>query len=33
MSPAQRVLALHLRRVRDEYQWIATWLEELQASS
>src|SRR2546429_7320885 len=33
MSPAQRVLALHLRRVRDEYQWIATWLEEMQASS
>ena len=33
MSPAQRVLALHLRRVRDEYQWIATWLEELQTSS
>jgi DNA-binding PadR family transcriptional regulator len=33
MSPAQRVLAFHLRRVRDEYQWIATWLEEMQASS
>ena len=33
MSPAQRVLALHLRRVRDEYQWIATWLEEMHASS
>ncbi len=33
MSPAQRVLALHLRRVRDEYQWIATWLEELRACS
>ena len=32
MSPAQRVLAFHLRRVRDEYQWIATWLEEMQAS-
>jgi DNA-binding PadR family transcriptional regulator len=32
MSPAQRVLALHLQRIRDEYQWIATWLEEIQAS-
>jgi len=33
MSSAQRVLAFHIRRVRDEYQWIATWLEEMQASS
>src|SRR6266487_4097040 len=31
MSYAQRVLAFHIRRVRDEYQWIATWLEEMQA--
>jgi len=31
MSNAQRVLAFHIRRVRDEYQWIATWLEEMQA--
>jgi DNA-binding PadR family transcriptional regulator len=29
MTYAQRVLAFHLRRVRDEYQWIATWLEEM----
>jgi DNA-binding PadR family transcriptional regulator len=28
---AQRVLAFHLQRVRNEYQWIATWLEEMQA--
>ncbi len=33
MSSAQRVLAFHIRRVRDEYQWVATWLEEMQASS
>ncbi len=31
MSSAQRVLAFHIRRVRDEYQWIATWLEEMQS--
>jgi len=31
MSNAQRVLAFHLQRVRLEYQWVATWLEELQA--
>ena len=30
MSSVQRVLAFHIRRVRDEYQWIATWLEEMQ---
>src|SRR5215469_8528679 len=30
MSHAQRVLAFHLQRVCHEYQWIATWLEELQ---
>ena len=30
MSHAQRVLAFHTRRIRDEYQWIATWLEEMQ---
>ena len=29
---AQRVLAFHLQRVRNEYQWIATWLEEMQAN-
>ena len=32
MSNAQRVLAFHLQRVRHEYQWIATWLEEIQAN-
>jgi DNA-binding PadR family transcriptional regulator len=32
MSPAQRVLAFHTRRIRDEYAWIASWLEEMQAS-
>jgi DNA-binding PadR family transcriptional regulator len=32
MSSAQRVLAFHIRRVRDEYQWIATWLEEMQTT-
>jgi DNA-binding PadR family transcriptional regulator len=28
----QRVLAFHLQRIRNEYQWIVTWLEELQAN-
>lgn len=32
LSHAQRVLAFHLQRTRHEYQWIATWLEELQAN-
>jgi DNA-binding PadR family transcriptional regulator len=32
MSNAQRVLTFHLQRVRDEYQWIATWLEETQTT-
>ena len=32
MSNAQRVLTFHLQRVRHEYQWIATWLEEMQAN-
>jgi DNA-binding PadR family transcriptional regulator len=31
MLSAKRVLAFHIRRVRDEYQWIVTWLEEMQA--
>src|SRR5579863_9606651 len=31
MLSAQRVLAFHIQRVRDEYQWIVTWLEEMQA--
>ena len=29
---AQRVLSFHLQRVRNEHQWIATWLEEMQAA-
>ncbi len=29
----QRVLAFHLQRIRNEYQWIVTWLEELQANT
>jgi DNA-binding PadR family transcriptional regulator len=33
MSNAQRVLAFHTRRIRDEYQWIATWLEEMHANT
>ncbi len=32
MSNAQRVLAFHLQRVRHEYQWAVTWLEEMQAN-
>ena len=32
MSPAQRVLAFHTRRIHDEYAWLATWLEEMRAS-
>jgi DNA-binding PadR family transcriptional regulator len=32
MSHARRVLAFHTRRIRDEYAWIASWLEEMQAS-
>ena len=33
MSNAQRVLAFHLQRVRHEYQWVVTWLEEMQANA
>jgi len=32
MSYAKRVLAFHTRRISDEYQWVATWLEEMQAT-
>src|SRR6266487_4700147 len=32
MSNAQRVLAFHTRRIRDEYAWIAAWLEEMKAT-
>ena len=32
MSNAQRVLSFHLQRVRHEYQWITTWLEEMQTT-
>lgn len=30
MSYAQRALAFQLRRAEDEYQWISSWLEEMQ---
>jgi hypothetical protein len=33
MTYAQRVLAFHTRRIRDEYQWIAAWLEEMQTNT
>jgi DNA-binding PadR family transcriptional regulator len=29
----QRVLAFHTQQVRNEYQWVATWLEEMRAST
>jgi hypothetical protein len=29
----QRVLAFHTRQIGSEYQWIVTWLEELQATT
>src|SRR6266702_2766030 len=32
MTNAQRVLAFHTWHIRDEYQWIATWLEEMRAT-
>ena len=32
MSHARRVLAFHTRRIRDEYEWVATWLEEMQTN-
>jgi hypothetical protein len=32
MTHAQRVLDFHIRRIHDEYQWIASWLEEMQAN-
>jgi DNA-binding PadR family transcriptional regulator len=28
----QRVLAFHLQRIRNEYEWIVSWLEEMQAN-
>ena len=31
-SYAQRVLAFHTRRLHDEYEWTAAWLEEIQAN-
>ncbi len=31
-SYAQRVLAFHTRRLHDEYEWTAAWLEEMQAN-
>jgi hypothetical protein len=30
MTYARRVLAFHIQRTRDEYAWIASWLEEMQ---
>lgn len=30
LTNAQRVLAFHTRRIRDEYAWIASWIEEMQ---
>ena len=33
LSHAQRVLAFHTRRIHDEYQWIASWLEEMLGGS
>src|SRR5262249_31097905 len=30
LTNAQRILAFQTRRIRDEYAWIASWLEELQ---
>ena len=30
---AQRVLTFHTQQIRNEYQWVATWLEEIQAST
>ena len=32
-SSAQRVLAFHTRCIQEEYQWVADWLEEMQASA
>ena len=29
----QRVLAFHLQQMRNEWQWIETWLEEMQATT
>lgn len=33
MSYAQRALAFQLRRAQDEYQWISSWLEEMQTET
>ncbi len=33
LSHAERVLAFHTKRIRDEDEWIAAWLEELQATN
>jgi DNA-binding PadR family transcriptional regulator len=33
LSHAERVLAFHTKRIHDEYEWIATWLEELEATN
>jgi DNA-binding PadR family transcriptional regulator len=33
LSHARRVLAFHLRRIHDEYEWIAGWLGEMQSTT
>ena len=33
MDAQQRVLAFQLRRLREEYQWVAAWLEEMQPAT
>ncbi len=33
MMYAERVLAFHFQQMRSEYEWIAHWLEEMQADS
>ncbi len=32
-SHAERVLAFHTRRIHEEYEWIATWLKELEVTN
>jgi hypothetical protein len=33
MLYAQRVLTFHLQQIRSEYEWLAHWLEEMQADA
>jgi hypothetical protein len=30
---AQRVLAFHIQQIENEYQWLSTWLAEMQGSN